>query len=319
MVIQAELIEQLRGRGYSVTPRQLADWRAKGLLPKLSQRGRGRGPGATYFWPQPDIADQAGTVCELLGRHSRTETALLGVWFAGYRVELHRVREAWLARLARHEASITREVGRHGEMEDLLGGWSSRVAKKQAASIGLPYRDLDGLFLETLNAVFKPDYRFVAEDNFGLIEIARRFLSPKAVLSPTPAHFSEESFPRAFAWIHENLSPVAIRKLISSASDDELVNAHRRWLACIRAVAWFSKATASREVANLQAFGKQLAIALGPCGVLILLYLARHGAGPMMDATIEVLDEFYDRVTDPSSWFGQIRDADGSADADNFP
>src|SRR5437763_5402174 len=98
MITPAELIEHLRRRAYSVTERQLTDWRAKGLLPNLRQQGRGRGHGAIYVWRESNIIDHAATVCELLNRHARTETALLGTWFAGYRIETPRVRNAWLGR-----------------------------------------------------------------------------------------------------------------------------------------------------------------------------------------------------------------------------
>jgi hypothetical protein len=320
MITPARVIEQLRRRGHRVTARQLTDWRAKGLLPLLVQQGRGRGPGANYFWWEPDIVDHAATVCELLDRRARIETALLGTWFAGFKIDIARVRKAWLARLIRAQSSIEREASRRGELEDLLGGWSLRLAKNQARSVGLPYRDLDDLLLVVLNTVFDPNYRFVLADNLDLIEIANRFLWSTTSAQSNFAPLTAESFERTFTFVREKLSLTSIQKLVSSASDDELADAHRRWLACMNAVGWLVKATASGKLTNdLGDFGKRIAIAFGPYCVLVLLYLARHGTGPMMDATIELLDEFDHRVSGSGAWLEKMQRTGGGTDADDFP
>src|SRR5664279_5777920 len=99
---RAELIKALRAREYPETnARNLTNWRAKGLLPPLTKRGRGHGQGTHVFWTQPDILDRAIAVCEFMRQHRRTETALLQLWFAGFDVDAELIRSAWLKALDR--------------------------------------------------------------------------------------------------------------------------------------------------------------------------------------------------------------------------
>jgi hypothetical protein len=50
MLSQTQLVAELQSRGYHATERQLRDWRAKGLLPPLDLRSRGRGLGISRHW-----------------------------------------------------------------------------------------------------------------------------------------------------------------------------------------------------------------------------------------------------------------------------
>jgi hypothetical protein len=89
MVSQGQLVAELEARGYHVTERQLRDWRAKGLLPPLDLRSQGRGLGVVRYWKGKErILSRAMTVCDFLDRNGRAKWALLGLWFAGYEVNL---------------------------------------------------------------------------------------------------------------------------------------------------------------------------------------------------------------------------------------
>src|SRR5579862_6336362 len=102
MISQTQLVAELQSRGYHVTERQLRDWRAKGLLPPLNLRSRGRGLGVVRNWGDNErILSQAITVCDFLDRNGHAKWALLGLWFAGYEVKLETVRGLWLESLAR--------------------------------------------------------------------------------------------------------------------------------------------------------------------------------------------------------------------------
>jgi len=83
MVSQQQLVAELQERGYHVTERQLRDWRAKGLLPRLHRRSQGRGLGILRYWEDNEvILSQAMAVCDLLQRNGRTKWVPLGLWFA---------------------------------------------------------------------------------------------------------------------------------------------------------------------------------------------------------------------------------------------
>lgn len=81
------------------TARQLTSWRSKHLLPPLTRRGRGQGPGAIWIWDQADIIDRAALVFDLLAIRSRTSFALLGLWQCGFEVHPTALRAAWSDRV----------------------------------------------------------------------------------------------------------------------------------------------------------------------------------------------------------------------------
>src|SRR5580692_10518540 len=105
MLTQAQLVVDLQDRGYHVTARQLKDWRAKGLLPPLTGRGRGRGLGVGRHWQDGErVLSQGIAVRDLLNRKERVHWVFLGLWFAGYEVDMVKVQKVWLSSLAHTES-----------------------------------------------------------------------------------------------------------------------------------------------------------------------------------------------------------------------
>ena len=159
----AELISALAKLDYSVTSRRLTDWVAKGLLPPLQQQGRGRHRGAIYFWSQPDTLDQAATVCDLLSLKSRTEPALLALWLAGFRVDVGRVRRAWLTSLKKEQANLDHFAKRSGGTEPAHSRWAPTLARMFAEKVGIDRDRLTDVYLEVLSVIFESDYEFESE------------------------------------------------------------------------------------------------------------------------------------------------------------
>lgn len=90
------LIKIAADQGHSVTPRQLRRWRAEGLLPCRSVRGRGRGAGVEGSDP-PVSADQLLALCRWHKTYPRSADKIaVSLWYDGWEVPTERIRRAIL-------------------------------------------------------------------------------------------------------------------------------------------------------------------------------------------------------------------------------
>lgn len=102
-----EVIEELAKTGRHVEPRTLTDWRRRGLLPKLSERGQGHGRGKAYFWTDADILDRVALVADLPSWE--TDRTILALWFCGFEVSPEQMREAWLKSIERVSRQLAKQ------------------------------------------------------------------------------------------------------------------------------------------------------------------------------------------------------------------
>jgi hypothetical protein len=103
MVSLAELCTEMARSQRHLTPRAARDWWVKVLLPRPRRRGLGRTRGTETFWIEARVVEQAKATHDLLARHGRTYTALIGLWLLGFPIELKLVRPAWMELIARNE------------------------------------------------------------------------------------------------------------------------------------------------------------------------------------------------------------------------
>jgi len=306
-----QLSRKLYDLGHPVSLRRLIDWRAKGLLPPLSRHGRGRGSGAMNVWEHVDILDQAVTVHELLARHARAETALLGTWFAGYEVDVGRVRDAWTSRLNRTVIRVRLSAGPYGDIEDVLGNWSPAIAKKFAREYGLPYEEVDALLLEVLNALFDPSYIFDVDENLQLVETAKHILSKIVRDSNLQNSLNKALLQGIFNVVQGNFSIYNILNLIVSSTDEDLISAHRQWRGIINIVRRLATMASPADFP-----GKWLAITFGAPCILILLWLGKRAVASKVDATIETAVQFLDSI--PNEQWASMRSQLASGIVNNF-
>ena len=102
-----EVIEELAKTGRHVEPRTLTDWRSRGLLPKLNDRGRGHGKGKGYFWTDDNILDRAALVADLPSWE--TDRTILALWFCGFEVAPEQMRGAWLKSIERVSRQLAKQ------------------------------------------------------------------------------------------------------------------------------------------------------------------------------------------------------------------
>ena len=102
-----QVIEELAKTGRHVEARTLTDWRSRGLLPKLAERGRGHGKGKGYFWTDADILDRVALVADLPSWE--TDRTILALWFCGFEVSTEQMREAWLKSIERVSRQLAKQ------------------------------------------------------------------------------------------------------------------------------------------------------------------------------------------------------------------
>ena len=102
-----QVINELAKTGRRVTARKLTDWRARELLPQLSEKGKGRGKGKVYLWTQPDILDRAAFVADHKGWD--TSRVILVLWCCGFEVPQKTLKGAWLEEIEKVTRLVTKQ------------------------------------------------------------------------------------------------------------------------------------------------------------------------------------------------------------------
>ena len=294
MVSQTQLVAELRDRGYHVTERQLRDWRAKGLLPPLSSRSQGRGSGVLRYWEGKEIIlSQAIAVSDLLDSNGRTKWVPLGLWFAGFEVNLGTIRTLWLESLARTRKEWIGTALSKEECEDALGGLCPRLAKglsdqSWARDADLPWTRLEPLLFEVLNAFFNPHPDAEIAIDEQLADTARALMYHNRADREGSEFVSEPALEEWLDFIHQNFSICAMREIIAVATDDDLTIAHNRWRSVLelfkRLCANASGGTLSDDLRQL---GRRAAFQFGGLCIFGLLLLHRNGKGQLLDSRLE--------------------------------
>ncbi len=294
MVSQTELVAELQERGYHVTERQVRDWRAKGLLPPLNARSRGRGLGVLRYWEDKErIISQAIAVSDFLDRNGRTKWVPLGLWFAGFEVNLETVRTLWLESLARTRKEWLGTALSKEDCEDAIGGLCPNLAKglsdqEWARKAGLPWTSLEPLLFEVLNAFFNPypDPEVAIDEH--LADTVRAWMLQNRAVRDHSEFVSGSELEEWLNFICRNFSVSAMRKIIATATGDDLTMTHHRWRLMLDLVRMLSANASGGTVSDdLRQFGRWAAFQFGGLCMFGLLLLNRNGKGKLIDFHLE--------------------------------
>ncbi len=290
---------ELRHRGYDTTERKLRDWRDKGLLPPLMCCGRGRGSGVRHYWKDAGVIDQAITVHDLLSRRARSEGALLGTWFAGYAMDVEKVRKAWLSSVDRIKKRVFRNASSKEQREDSLSDLSRDLAKKMAPVVkkmapdtDLDWEKLEALLSEILNAYFDSSSPISIDDQ--VVDTARKIFDRKASTLEGSELVTIAGSEKILKFVQKNLSLDAMRRLILSATVGEFEVAHRRWQSAIRIIGLWCSAEIDRaeNPAELVREGRLLLGVFGAPCIFALLRLGKAEKGPEVDSWLDRIELF---------------------------
>jgi hypothetical protein len=294
MVSQTQLVSELQERGYHVTERQVRDWRAKGLLPPLNLSSRGRGLGVLRYWEGKEIIlSQAIAVSDLLDSNGRTKWVPLGLWFAGFEVNLGTVRTLWLESLARTRKEWLGTALSKEECEDAIGGLCPRLAKglsdqSWARNAHLPWTRLEPLLFEVLNAFFNPHPDDEIAIDEQLADTVRALIYHNRADRECSEFVSDPVLEEWFVFVRQNFSICAMRKIIAEATDDDLTVAHNRWRR-VRELFRLLSANASGGTLSddLRLLGRRATIQFGGLCIFGLLLLGRSGKGQLLDSHLQ--------------------------------
>lgn len=294
MVSQSQLVAELKERGYDVTERQVRDWRVKGLLPPLNSRSRGRALGVLRYWESDEmVLSQAMTVSDLLDRNGRTKWVPLGLWFAGFDVNLGNVRTLWLETLARTRREWLGTALSKEECEDAIGDLCPRLAKglsdqPWARNAHLPWARLEPLLVEVLNAFFNPHPDAEIAIDKQLADTARALMYHNRTDRECSEFVSESELGEWLDFIRRNVSVSAMRKIIAEATDDDLTVAHNRWLLVCELFKLLSANASGGTLSDdLREFGRRAAFQFGGLCIFCLVLLHRNGKDQLLDSRLE--------------------------------
>ncbi|WP_316184788.1 hypothetical protein [Bradyrhizobium sp. SZCCHNRI1003] len=168
MIRLAELCNEMERSQRHLTPRAARDWWTKGLLPRPQRHGLGRQKGTETYWVESRVIEQAKATHDLLARHSRTYTALIGLWLLGFPIELKLVRPAWVELIARNQPHRDARSGK-SPLDDAVGRLAARVGPsllRPDAPADLKHKATE-FCLELLSAFYGVDEE---PEAYGLVE-----------------------------------------------------------------------------------------------------------------------------------------------------
>ena len=272
MLTLDDLCTQMIASGRHLTPRAARDWWTKGFLPPPQRRGLGRARGTETFWVNPNVLKQAQAADDLLGRHARAFTTIVGLWLLGFPIDPERVRAAYRTLIGRHYRSISGH--RRLQLDDAVGELAGRISGKFSKT-GAPIEGRNAvadLTAELLGAFFG----LIPEELAELWKMAQPYLTDGLSQSNRPAEFDlpDEYIAASARYLKVWFSLPAQRHAITSASDDELLRARRvvhLVLGCLR---HFNRALPSAQ-AESDELGRSMLIGFGRPAVPILITILR--------------------------------------------
>jgi hypothetical protein len=294
----AELVEELKRRGLTdLDARRLTDWRFKRLLPPLTDRGRGQARGKHYFWRHPKIVEQTITVYQLLQQNYPSDETLLAIWLLGFSVPAGSLKTAWLSRLETLQLYLGSKTDRIVRLqgseffhpEDKVSALVTPFAKTVATRLGIDFDQIIQPAIDAFGLSFEAGY--IVD-----FETLRQFSDIAALLLQRPidgkATMPISDFKRIIPFLQTNMSFAAVHEIISSATEWELVQAHRLWRAILKIVQIILPELNSAIEQHELPVGHFLAIGFGKLCVPTIVRFIRLGQRPQLDCSIMEIREF---------------------------
>jgi hypothetical protein len=272
MMTPKQLRQALSDIGRAVSARQLTDWRAKGLLPPLKQVGQGRGPGARYFWGEPDVLDRAATVYDALALRSRVQPTLLAIWFAGYPVPISLIRKAWLGQIRGEQRHLRRMARKLGGVENVSSKFATIASKQQSSKLNISPQDLEEIMVEIFSIACDNKYEFASEIYQELFSQVFSALISKDI--SYTLSLNRITLSKLQQWLKDLTTTQGRREIISSASDSDFLNAHAKWRVLGKIMQLIPGIDRLVDGVGLNQ-AKQISRSFGGALILILLYINR--------------------------------------------
>jgi hypothetical protein len=282
----------LASAGYCLTVRTLKLRRDREALPKLQTRGCGYGRGKLQFWRSPGLFEHAVADCILRRLRYPNDEARLVLWWSGFPISPAAVRSAWLSRLGKmksrlesqKESAITHAASRFFDVEDELSERVKPYLRMLMKQFHVPESVISQAVMDLFGFVFQRGY---LPDVNLLADLAEIILAVSKDKIAEIEWISEADFAAISRFFKDNMSFHAVRQIATSASDIELIHAHRRWRS-ILAIAERNvpELTGEREIAVLVAAG------FGRICLPTIIRWIRNGKSKQMDQSLVEVRKF---------------------------
>jgi hypothetical protein len=282
--VAAVLVRFGCGADTSRVKRCLRDWARKGLLPPLSQRGRGRGQGKLYFWSQRHIVRWAFTVYDLLEWHGRTDILPLPLWVLGYDVPAEVARAVLLNLLDMRARAFAGDVASDevDELGDRLSELAVRSAWRSVEHKGkqVPRWAREHIMETMLNVRANPAYDLSEDDATQLLQA----LAAWEGVSMAPKELQWGSgmavVGRLLQLVRTATSLQRGRSAVASATEEELRRVQQETLAIVGALRPLCRMFVEEFGPT---YGYNCALRFGLTVVPALLALRQDGYGALVD------------------------------------
>ncbi len=312
ILTQAQLVEELRSRGYGdASETRAALWRKLELLPQFDGGGSGQGRGCgreKCFWTSADVVDRTVAISDLLKTYSRLEDLYLPLWQMGFEIPIDRVRPALMAPLLKAAEVFSLHEDGSEAIEDLIDEQVAKVCPLVKRKI--PFFDVPEESLAVIvNIIANPDYAFwdepyedgvmkLKEWELSFAQRCREHFGKSMEVNRDVAADDKEIFKNA-PFINRYLSLPNLLAVMRDCTNEEL-QAVQRDLQVGRQILMVLK----RIVELLSPFlpeswrfrpeKMKVVFNFGRIMVWVDLALRRHGFGPLIDQSLsEILNQLH--------------------------
>jgi hypothetical protein len=285
----AELILALAAKGYYVTPRRLTDWRAKGLLPRLDAKSRGRSKGVQRPWPNATrTVEQAIAVCIAARWKRRAEFVRLTLWFTGFDVDVEDARRRWLQNLDCDVRGLRRTIEALSDPDDFFGPMGLKIARSNQRNLKIDHQVAGMAFATLTRAFYDPSYSIKGEDAAEAVELLNSVLRNDTA-SPDAPHWSNSAIAGFMMTLRDKVSLAAIRNLIAEAEPGELEEARATWITFVEIISMLVQSHMGRGDWRTDKVGLRFVAAFSSAGILFMLFSLRLGFKHRIDRSFEIL------------------------------
>lgn len=291
---------ELRQRGYRTSKRWILEGVRKGLLPQLSDRGRGQKRGKSYYWSDPAVIEQAVAIYILRRLKYPTSVVRLSIWLIGFPCGIAKVRSAWLSRIERiaiqqalkAKAAKGRARSQFNDFEDQASELSLPIAKAASKVFGMDKEILKSATLEIYVLVFGDQPLFAVESVEYLLEVAALIAGLERV------NFGERDLAGILRFF-QGLTWASVYSSAKDFSNDELEVARQQWQ---RLVALLTAAfpMLRDDMQGLRVVD-YLSIKLGAICLAPFLKLIREGKRRELNITLDNIAKFVETRAIPKS------------------
>jgi hypothetical protein len=231
MVTLEALCAEMTKDGRSLTPRGARDWWTKGILPKPSRQGLGRGKGTLTFWPDGRIVAQAKAAYDALAHHGRTETTLVRLWLLGFEIDAMALRPAWISLIDKSSPWLRRRKDENILPADAIGPIAALAARAAVPDRGEIRQHMETLWIEGLNVFYATGDEIEIQDlGVAAVMSLRQSRAAEGLPPIDPLlKISDEDVASLLGLLREWLSLPAQRDTIARATEHELIRARRLW------------------------------------------------------------------------------------------